>query len=171
VEVFDPETGQVKKDDQGQLKIAVVVDWPIIAGLLGGEEYKNFFKWAKHFNNYHPEVTDEILRLNNYRVLRYQTATFDESVSSLRVFCEEERQFLQSYLWLRQLPEFFKPTELFAVMEDNNAKKQAEMKLQDFYIDKNKISFTDGSALQALIGYVKRLLQLYPGIKENTTIR
>ena len=31
VEVFDPETGQVKLDERGRLKLGVVVDWPISA--------------------------------------------------------------------------------------------------------------------------------------------
>jgi hypothetical protein len=54
VEFFDPVKGQVHKDGQGKSKLHVVVDWPVTAGLSGGEEYKSFFKWAKHCNNYHP---------------------------------------------------------------------------------------------------------------------
>ena len=38
LEVFDPETGQVYRDEQGQLKIQVVVDWPFTAGLSRGKE-------------------------------------------------------------------------------------------------------------------------------------
>jgi len=56
VEAFDPNTGQVHRDEQGQLKVQVVVDWPISEGILGGKEYRRFFKWAKHFNNYHPDI-------------------------------------------------------------------------------------------------------------------
>jgi hypothetical protein len=33
VQAFDPQTGQVYKVEQGQLKVQVVVDWPINAGL------------------------------------------------------------------------------------------------------------------------------------------
>jgi hypothetical protein len=33
VENFDPDTGQVHEDEQGKLKIQVVVDWPVTAGL------------------------------------------------------------------------------------------------------------------------------------------
>jgi ankyrin repeat protein len=86
------------------------------------------------------------------------------------VFCEQERQFLESYSWLRQLPEFFKPKELFSVMKDNQAQQQAEEILKSFEIEKDKIRCTDASALQALIPYVKRLLQLFPQVKESTTI-
>jgi hypothetical protein len=32
LQMFDPETGQVGKDEQDQLKVQVVVDWPISAG-------------------------------------------------------------------------------------------------------------------------------------------
>jgi len=53
-------------------------------------------------------------------------------------------------------------------MEDNQAQELAEKLLQSFEIQNDKIHCTDASALQALIPYVKRLLQLFPDIKENT---
>jgi len=40
--------------------------------------------------------------------------------------------------------------------------------LQSFEIENDKIHCTDASALQALIPCVKRLLQLFPRIKEKT---
>jgi hypothetical protein len=173
VEAFDPETGQVKKDEHGQLKVQVVIDWPISTGLLGGKEYNNFFECADHLNNYHPEVTDvtiriEGLKLNDYHPLRYQTKTYDERVSSLNVFCQQEKQFLETYRWLSQLPEFFKPRELFSVMEDSQAQDEVEKLLKNFEIDKEKIYCTDASTLQALFPYVKRLLHLFPETKQNT---
>ena len=39
---------------------------------------------------------------------------------------------------------------------------------KSFDIENEKIRCTDANALQALIPYVKRLLQLFPRIKENT---
>ena len=120
--------------------MGLVVDWPISAGLSGGE-HKNFFKWAKHFNNYHPEATDEILRLKVYRILRYQTEIFDESVSSVRVFCEQEQQFLESCCWLRQLPEFFKPRELFGGMEESQSQQQAEKMLLNSEVGRQNILY------------------------------
>jgi hypothetical protein len=59
VKVFDPETGQVRKDEHGNLKIKVVVDWPNGAGFQRGKEYRSFFKWDNLFNNYHPYTTDD----------------------------------------------------------------------------------------------------------------
>jgi len=43
VEDFDPQTGQVYRDEQGQLKVQVVIDWPVSAGFRFGKEYKKFF--------------------------------------------------------------------------------------------------------------------------------
>jgi len=43
VEAFDPQTGQVYRDEQGQLKVQVVIDWPVSAGFRFGKEYKKFF--------------------------------------------------------------------------------------------------------------------------------
>jgi hypothetical protein len=165
VECFDPPEGQVHKDEQGKLNIKVVIDWPVSAGFRGGEELKSFFKRAKHSNDYDPHTTEE-----NYSLLRYQTKPYDEKVIRLSVFCEQERQFLESYFWLRQLPEFFKLKELFSAMENNLAQEQAEKMLQNFKIEKGKIHCANGNALQALIPYVKRLLQLFPRIQENTKL-
>jgi len=168
VQAFDPETGQVYKDEQNQLEVQVVVDWPVSTGLKGGEEYKRFFEWAKHLNNYHPNIKDVSFLPLQCNPIRYQTKLYDERVNIFSAFSEEEQEFLQRYRWLRQWPEFFKPKELFSIMEDNQAQEDAERILQNFEIEKDKIRCTDAGALQALIPYVKRLLQLFPEIKENT---
>jgi len=168
VEAFDPKTGQVGKDEQGKLKVQVVIDWPVSSGLRGGEEYKSFFKGAKHLNDYHQEVKDVTFQIEGYHPIRYQTKTYDEQVSRLSVFCQQERQFLESYRWLRQLPEFFNPKELFCVMEDKEVQKQAEEILRSFEIENDKIHAKNGSSLQAFIPYVKRLLQLFPQVKKST---
>ena len=73
---------------------------------------------------------------------------------------------MQSYHKFRQRLELFRPKELFAVMKDNQAQEEAEELLQSFEIENNTIICTDPSALQALIPYLKRLLQLFPEIKE-----
>jgi len=168
VEAFDPATRQVDNDEQGNLKIQVVVDWPVTAGLSGGKEYKSFFKWANHLNDYHPEGTDVTFQLSDYHPLRYQTKTYDERLSSLSIFRQEECLFLQDYHRLRQSPERFKPKELLCPMRNNQAQEEAEKILQGFEIENDRIRCANASALQALIPYVKRLLQLFPEIKENT---
>ena len=71
VAAFDPETGQVYKDEQGQLKVQVVVDWPS-AGILDGKEYSRFFELANPLNEYHPEHKDVSLQHTHYYPIRYQ---------------------------------------------------------------------------------------------------
>jgi hypothetical protein len=39
VENPDPETGQIHNVDQGKLKIQILINWSISAGLLGNKEY------------------------------------------------------------------------------------------------------------------------------------
>jgi ankyrin repeat protein len=168
VETFDPETGQVHKDEKGNLKVQVVNDWPISAGINGDREFNSFFDWAKHFNNYHPDVTDESLRNFYYHPIRYQTKLYNDRMNSLTIFSQEEQAFLQSYLWLRHWPEFFRPNELFSVMDNNQAIEKAKEMLESFEIKSGGIHCTDAFALQALIPYVKRLVQLFPEIKKNT---
>jgi len=169
MQAFDSKTGQVCRDEQGQLRVQVVIDWPVSASLSHGKEYKSFFKWAKHFNNYHPEVIDEF-HLKGFQPLRYQTKRYDERLSHLRIFSQQEQQFLQDYCQLRQLPELYKPKELFYVVENNQIQEQAEHILQSFEIENDTIHCRNASALWALIPYVKRLLQLFPRIKESTKI-
>jgi hypothetical protein len=73
---------------------------------------------------------------------------------------------LQCYLGLRQCPKSFNSKELFSLIKDNQAQEEAEKILQSFDIVNGTIICTDANALQALVPYVKRLLQLFPEIKE-----
>jgi len=164
LKAFDQVTGQVYKDEQGKLKVQVVVDWPISAGLKRGKEYNNFFEWAKHFNSYIPDVKD--VPFQHLCQIRYQTKIYDERVNRLNIFNQEELEFLQSYRTIRESSVFSKPEELFAVMKNDQAQEHAEKILQNFEIAKDKIHCTNAGELQALIPYVKRLLQLYPEVKE-----
>jgi hypothetical protein len=63
--------------------------------------------------------------------------------------------------------QFFKPEDLFCVLNNAEAEKQAEQKLRDFDIDNEIIRCPDASTLHGLIPYVKRLVRLFPKIKEN----
>ena len=168
VQVFDPERGQVNKDEQGSLKINIVIDWPNTAGFRRCKEYRRFFKWANQFNNYHPDITDETSRLKGCHPMRYQTKTNDARLNKLSVFCQQERQFLESYRLLRQLPAFFKPKELFCLIKDKQAQEQAEKLFQEFEIENDTIRCSNANELQALIPYVKRLLEMFPQLVENT---
>ena len=169
VQAFDPETGQVLKDDRGGLQIREVVDWPLIAGLTGDAEFNNFFKWAEQLNNYHPQVMDisHSKVSAGYCPLRYQTVAYDECTKSLSAFTQDEREFLERYRWLCHVPEFFKPEDLFCIMSNVEAGKEAEKKLRNFELDNERILCSDASTLLALIPYVKRLVRLFPHIKEK----
>jgi hypothetical protein len=87
VQVSDPETGQVRKDEQGNLNIKVVVNWPNGVGFRCSKEYSGFFKWDNQFNNYHPDTAAETYQVKGYHPMRYQTKPYDERVSRLIEFC------------------------------------------------------------------------------------
>jgi hypothetical protein len=53
-------------------------------------------------------------------------------------------------------------------LEHSQGQEDAEKMLQNFEIENDTIHCTDASELQTLVSYVKRLLQLFPRIKENT---
>jgi len=93
VQVFDPETGQVHKDEEGKLKIQVVVDWPVNSGLSRSKEYISFFKLANHLNNYHTYLAIENSLIKGYYPIRYQTKNYEEWVTNVIIFSEEECQF------------------------------------------------------------------------------
>ena len=168
-QVFDPETGQVRKDDEGRPKILEVVDWPLSAGLNYGRELEDFFERAEHLNNYHPEVIgiSHSNVPNVYPLLRYQTKAYDQCTKSLNVFTQGERDFLELYRWLREVPEFFKPEDLFSVMNNAEAEKEVEQKLRNFYLRNERIHCPEARILHALIPYVKRLVRIFPHIKEK----
>ena len=63
--------------------------------------------------------------------------------------------------------EFFKPEDLFSVMNNAEATKEAEQKLQKFELGNESVRCPDASTLQALIPYVKRLVRLFPQISGN----
>jgi hypothetical protein len=160
---FDPKTGKVYKDDRGKMKLQVVVDRPNSAGLKIKNEYWSFFECAKHLNNYHSDIQVLPIVHKSYNLIGYQTEYYDERVKIFSIFREKEQAFLNGYRWLRALPKFFITEKLFYVMENDQAKEKAKKKMLDsFEIEKDKISCKDASALQALILYVKRLLQLFP---------
>ena len=173
LQTFDPETGQVRKDEKGELKIRQVVDWPVSSGLTGGAELKKFFKWAEPFPNYHPDVMGTVHSNmpEDYHPIRYQTKAFDECSKSLSVFTLDEREFLERYCWLRDIPEFFKPEDLFCVMDNAEAEKEAQQKLRNFKLDNESVRCPDTSILHAMIPFVKRLLRLFPHLKENVEKR
>ena len=166
---FDPETGQVYKDEQGVLKVQVAVDWPVSEGITGGKEWNDFFKWAEQLNNYHTEVMDISCNRvpKGYHPLCYQTKAYDECTKSLSVFTKDVREFLERYRWFRRLPEFFKPEDLFCVMNDAEAQKEAERELNELEIGNESVRCQYASTLHALILYVKRLITLFPLIKKN----
>jgi len=89
-------------------------------------------------------------------------------MNCLSTFSEKEQELLQNYRWLRQWPEFFKPKELFSELKENQAQEDAEKTLQCFEIESGKIRSRNSSVLQALIPQVKRLLQLFLGIRDES---
>ena len=169
LQAFDPETGQVLEDDRGKPKIRLVVDWPVTAGLKVEEEFNVFSKWAEQRNDYHPEVMDTVHNKvpKGYHLLRYQTKDNDECTKRLSIFVRDEWKFLKRYHWLRHLGEFFKPEDLFCELNDAEAQKEAEQKLQNFEVKNEIIRCLDARTLHSLIPYVKRLVRLFPKIKEN----
>ena len=130
VQASDPETGQVRKDDESRLKIREVVDRPVSVGLTDGGELKDFFKWAEHLNNYHAEIMDttpsNVPKV--YYPLPYQTKAYDKCTKSLNIFNQDEREFLKCYRWLCYVKEFFQPENMFSVMNNAEATKEAGKK-------------------------------------------
>ena len=159
VQVFDNKTGQATKDERNKGKIQVLIVWPNGAGIRRGKGYKLTLKGLSIFSNYHPDITNEIFQLRSYHPICYQTKANDVRVIRLTVFCQQERQFLESYRWLCKLPEFFQLKEFFSTIKLTTPKKNLQKQLRSFDTENDKIRCTDDSAFQALIVYVKRFLQ------------
>jgi hypothetical protein len=63
--------------------------------------------------------------------------------------------------------EFYKPEDLFSVMNNAEDAKEVEKKLRNFELCKESVRCPEASTLHALIPYVKRLVRLFPHIKQN----
>jgi len=50
VEGFDLKEGQIPKVERGNLKLKMVIDWSVSAGLLVYKYYKYFCNYGKHLN-------------------------------------------------------------------------------------------------------------------------
>ena len=172
VQAFDPETGQVRKDDKGELKIREVVDWPVSEGLTGGAELNNFFEWANQHNDYHPEVLETVPSNvpEGHHPLHYKTKAYEECANKLSVFSKDEREFVKLYPLLRNMLKLLKLSDCFSVMSNREAQNEAERKLQNFELEYEKIRCPEANILHALIPYVKRLIQFFPHIKAKFSL-
>ena len=170
VKAFESETGQLLKDDKGKLKIKEVVDWPVSAGIKNGPELKDFLKWAELLKNYHPDIIDDVPNKvpKGYYPLSYHTTTYYECRKSLSNFTQDEGEFLEGYRWLRDMQKCSKPEDLFSVMSNVEAEREAEQKLQNLELDNESVLFPHAGTLHALIPCVKRLVRLFPHINDNT---
>jgi len=170
LQAFEPKKGKEHTDDKSEPKIRHVMDWPLSAGLTGGAELNDFFEKAKHLNKYHPPVMDTVPSKvpEGYSQLRYQTKAYDECANSQSIFTQDEREFLERYRWLRDLNDFFKPEKLFCVIDNAEDREEAEQTLQNFELSNGSVSCPDARTLNALIPYVKRLVRLFPHIREKT---
>jgi hypothetical protein len=102
-----------------------------------------------------------------YNPLRYQTKAYDECTNSLSAFTQDEREFMEFYRWLRHVPELFKPDDLYSEFNNGEVVKEAQQKLRNFQLDNENVRCPDASTLHELIPYVKRLVRLFPAIKDK----
>jgi len=102
-----------------------------------------------------------------YHLIRFQTKDYEEYTKSLSIFTQDEPEFLERYRWLFHVPEFFQPQDLFSELNNSEVGKEAEHILWDFKLDNEKIRCPYDSTLHELIPYVKRLVRLFPELKDK----
>ncbi|KAI2796111.1 hypothetical protein BLOT_016031 [Blomia tropicalis] len=158
LETFDKNTGLFEIEN-GIFKIQEVVDWPETS-ILKGDEYNEFFEWAKKLNDYHPTQND--VKFKDYYPIRYQTKEFNKRQCSLNVFSQSEQQFLKQYQSVRQYPDFFNLNKLFN-------KEHLEI-LNKLSIDESNrlVNINKGSIVELYntISYIRQLLIKYPKTNE-----
>ena len=145
----------------------MVFDWPISAGLKYCKTYKRSFEWAKHLNNCHPNI--ENVSFQHLCQIRYQTKIYEERMNSLSIFNEEKGNFFSVFLSCDSDRNLVSQKNCSLWWKSFKPKNKLKKFSKNFEIKNDKIHCTDASALQALIPYVKRLLQVYPEIKEFKT--
>jgi hypothetical protein len=197
VEALDPETGKKIDDIEPKVLgvadwpvsegLTVCAEYNEIF-----KDAENLIKYHSEVVNTVPSQVPE-----GYHTLRFQTENYDECTKSLSIFTQDELEFLEYYRWLRDIPDFFKTDDLLCVLNNTEVEKQdeqhfrdfeidnekpqdllsaksnagveneAEKKLSNFELDNESVRCPDASTLHALIPYVKRLVRLFPKIKEK----
>ena len=66
METPETETGQMHEGEECKLKIQMLIDLSVSAGLLVNKEYKRFYKWGKHLNIDHTKTAVESPLLKSY---------------------------------------------------------------------------------------------------------
>jgi len=64
--------------------------------VLASEEAKftsSFFKWTKHFKNYHPDITHDIFQLQGYHPICYQTKHVTSGSEDYPYFVSKSTRF------------------------------------------------------------------------------
>jgi hypothetical protein len=100
------------------------------------------------------------------------TKVYDEQGNSLSVFTQDQQDFLGHYFLLRQVEVKSENVDseyegLFSKLGGAVYEEEAREKLKNFNLEKERIRCEDASALHALIPYVKRLVRLFPVVKEK----
>jgi hypothetical protein len=101
-----------------------------------------------------------------YHPLHYQTKDYDECTKNKNIFTKDEWELLELYCLVRHLPEFFKPGDLFSELSNVEAYKKEQI-LRYFKLGKESVRCPDAYTLNALIPHVKRLVRLFPQLKEK----
>ncbi|KAI2802391.1 hypothetical protein BLOT_009838 [Blomia tropicalis] len=151
---IDSETGTFKRDKEGHLQIAEVLDWPTYKFFLRCNEYNTYFKYATYKNDFNLNCSNE----NNN--IRYHTIKFNEKECSINVFIELEKIFLEKYKQAKTSLS----KELFEnLVKDENLDIIDKLSINDtkMIIDENDAR-TIKDMYENFIPYVKRLVKFSP---------
>jgi hypothetical protein len=172
LEVFDCKTEE-GKNNNGETEIREMSKWPLCKGITGGAQWKMFFTYAKPVNNYHPEENDNPCS----KVTKcYQPIGYDVRTKRLSIFTQDEQEFLREYLALLQLKKTYSFMGDFFPLKlnrkagndvDNEIEVEVGNLLANYELYNERIRCEDTRTLDAMIPRVRRLLWLFPDIKEK----
>jgi hypothetical protein len=149
-------------DSEKDTKVEEILEWPLRDGLSSGEDLDNFLKHADHRNRYH--IGNKIKSAAKQICIRYKTKKIDKSSTSISVFNKREKQFLEHFRWIKQMPEYSKFRDIFHEAEIS---LEIEKNLECFDIVNKNIHIKDSEKMKIFVPFVKVLLKLFPKIAEK----
>lgn len=149
-----------------EVQVEEVLEWPIRESITSGQELDKFLKHADHRNRY--RLTRKLKETAKNLDIRYKTRIPDRTTCAFNVFSKHERQFLEHFRWMRQLPEFASVKALLGEIKCiAQSSDEIIENLTSFDIVDQNFRIADPEMLKVFVPKMKFLLKLYPAFAER----
>jgi hypothetical protein len=147
---------------KNDIRIEEVLEWPVRKGVAGGEELNNFLKYADSRNGFH--INYKIKEGSKVVNICYKTRKVDKTLTPISVFNKREKQFLEHFRWIKQMPEYSKFKKILSELEFSD---EIEKNLGIFDIVDQDVRFENSDKMKLFIPYIKLFMKLFPQLAKK----